>query len=466
MRVLLVKPPGTSDSVQPPLGLAYIAAVLSADGHEVAVLDGLLENMDKRSFQERLWSLQPGLVGFQCLSHDIASVKQLAESTRNYSGDCKVVVGGPHPTCTKHGGLDYFGDLVDYAFRGEAEPGFPMLIKILESGNEQGRDLRTVPGLAYREGGAVRVNAVHRPDLKDLPLPRWDLLKPETYPPSPNAAFFQKWPTAPIITSRGCNHHCSFCAASIISGSKVRYRPIESVLEEIGVLRERGIQEIHIEDDSFTSDRNYVETFCDAISSTFPDLAWACPNGVRIDTLDLELLKLMKKSGCHEVSLGVESGSQRILDRVGKGQTLGEVRAAVEKINKAGMVAIGFFIIGFPGESIEEAEETIRFSLSLPLRRANFMLFRPLPGTGSWVQAGKPLPDTLPPSFAEVSYVPAGWSARGLKKMQRKAFLKFYMRPGAALHLVTDIRSPGHFLWIAKRIFRWMISTGQKGSQS
>lgn len=460
MRVLLVKPSVVSDAVQPNLGLAYLAASLPAE-HAVAILDGVLEPFSESDFERTLAERQPDLVGFQCLTSEVARVRALAGVAHRTRPGTVVVVGGPHPSAMDDGALDELGPDVDFAFRGEAEPGFPALVKALVSGDRSVRRLSRVPGLVFRtRQGAIRQNQPRRTDLSCFPLPRWDLVRPERYPPSPNAAFLQRWPVAPIITSRGCPFDCAFCGASALAGRQVRYRPLQQVLDEIALLLARGVREIHLEDDNFTFDRDYARRFCEAVSRRFPGLSWACPNGARLESLDRELLALMRRSGCHSIGLGIESGSQRMLDRIGKRQSLEDVREAVERVHAAGIAAVGFFIIGLPGETRVEIEATIRLALELPLRRANFMLFTPFPGTRLWSELGEPRPGTAPPSFAEVGYVPAGFTAAELKAAQRRAFLRFYLRPAAAISLLADLRSPRHAYWILRRMLRWMIPRG------
>ena len=187
---------------------------------------------------------------------------------------------------------------------------------------------------------------------------------------------------------------------------------------------------------------------------------WTCPNGVRLNTLDRELLQAMKRSGCYSVSVGIESGSQRILDTMKKGITLQEIRSKVGLIREAGLKPIGFFILGFPSETREEMDMTLRVSQSLGLKRANFMLFHPFPGTEAFraIQERMDRNGLLltAPSYAEVSYVPEGFTVHELKARQRKAFLRFYLRPSMLLSLFCDIRSMRHAYYIFRRIVRWM----------
>jgi anaerobic magnesium-protoporphyrin IX monomethyl ester cyclase len=286
-------------------------------------------------------------------------------------------------------------------------------------------------------------------------------MPPQGFPPSPHAAFYREFPVAPMVASRGCPYPCVYCAGKLTMGKTVRYRSVDNVLEEVRLLLGRyKVREIHLVDDNFTYSKEYVLEFCRKVGEESLKFFWTCPNGVRLNTLDEEILSAMKKAGCYAVAVGVESGSQRVLDNMRKGLTLEEIRSKIGAIRRVGLTPIGFFVLGFPGETRAEMEQTLGFSTSLGLRRANFMLFHPFPGTEvfKWIQKRHQRNGLLltAPSFAEVSYIPEGFSARELKDLQRKAFLRFYLRPGVLLRFIGDIRSIRHAYYISRRTLRWM----------
>jgi radical SAM superfamily enzyme YgiQ (UPF0313 family) len=301
-------------------------------------------------------------------------------------------------------------------------------------------------------------------NLDDLGFPSWDLLKPDQYPLSPHGAFMKNFPIAPITVTRGCPFPCTYCAAHLVSGKRIRSRSVQNVLEEIELLYNKyGIREIHIEDDNFTLNKVFVKEFCNELLERNLDISWACPNGIRLDTLDEEMLDLMKKSGLYVVSVGIESGSARILEAMQKRLTKEKIQDKINLINKAGLEVIGFFIIGYPDETREDILETFKFAESLNLKRANYMIFHPYPGTPitrKLIARGElnlNEQDWEKYILADVVYSPPGISRKQLKNLRRLGFYRFYLRPKILFKLLCEIKSPKHFYIVFKRIFKWLI---------
>jgi radical SAM superfamily enzyme YgiQ (UPF0313 family) len=223
---------------------------------------------------------------------------------------------------------------------------------------------------------------------------------------------------------------------------------------------ERGIREFHMVDDNFTMDTHYAKDFLRALQEERLDISWATPNGIRIDAIDDELLGLMKATGLYLVSLGIESGSDRILGFMKKGFKTDDVRRAVTRIRSSGIDVAGFFIMGFPGETLDDIRATMDFSLELDLIRANFFLYLPLPGTESFNELkrqGKIKMDYSNFYFTSAFYTPDGMTKTQLKGMQRKAFLRFFLRPRIFFKNLLGIKSPRHFLFLLKRFKNWII---------
>ena len=243
------------------------------------------------------------------------------------------------------------------------------------------------------ESGNIVVNKQqHIENLDSLEMPAWNLMGLNSYPKIPPTLLFKKQPFAPISVTRGCPFSCTFCAAHI-HGRKIRSRSIDNVLMEIDLLyRDYGIREFYIVDDNFTADKAMVKKFCSEIINRKYDIAFCNPNGVRLDTLDMEMLTLMKKAGWYYLSVGIESGSQPVLDHMKKRINITLVREKVSIIRKAGLEVYGFFIVGYPTETLEDIKKTVNLALELDLIGANFSCFHPLPGTAIFemlVQNGK-----------------------------------------------------------------------------
>ncbi len=466
MRVLLVKPKSTSDTLLPILGLGYLAAAIR-DQHEVHILNCIVEGKSDHLFGREVRGLRPDIVGIQCYTLDSVITRRYVSIIRQAQPLAKIVLGGPHPSALPESTFDYFK--ADYGFKGDAEKGFSLFCDLIERAGGNGLlsnadELRKIPGLIWQaqQTGLVHVNPLWVPlDMDEIPLPAWDLMPPNFYPMSPHAAFMKNFPVSPMMVSRGCPFDCTFCASFITKGRQVRYRSIDNVIEEIKLLiSDYGIKEIQFIDDNFTLKRSYVRDLCQRIIDEKLEFSWCCPNGVRLDTLRPKMLGLMKQAGCYSLSVGIESGSQRVLDFTKRDTAKRMIRSRVEMINEAGIDTVGFFILGFPTETPIEMEETIQFALSLDLERANFMNYHPFPGTESWhylKHAGEL--DRVNPhsqSFAEVAYVPRGMTRSKLKSYQRQAFLRFYLRPRQLKGLVGGIKNFEHGWFVLKRIARWM----------
>lgn len=461
MKTLLIKPHNLSDHIQPSLGLGYLATACRNADHEVALLDCIKEGLKADYLIEKIIDLNPGVLGIQCYTFDIKFVKHILESVKAINKKMITVIGGPHPSAAPEKTFEYFGDSLDFAFVGEAEKSLPRLLARLDG--QQDINLSDIDGLAWREDGKVRVNPqAFVEDLDSLGMPSWDLIAPEQYPESQHGAFFKKYPIAPVMFTRGCPYPCTFCAGNIVSGKKIRKHSVDFMLKQIKYLYDvHGIREFHVVDDNFTFDKEYVKEFLRRFMALNLDMTWATPNGVRLDSLDGEILDLMKASGMYLISLGIESGSDRMLKIMKKRTTVDKIRSGIDLIRSKDIDIAGFFIMGFPGESKEDIMKTIRFSLELDLIRANYFTYLPFPGSTSYkeLEASGEL-DSMNWDrfyFMNASYVPEGMSKAQLKTLQKMAFMRFYFRPRIFWKNLSEVKNLNHFKFLAKRFFHWMI---------
>ena len=459
MKILLVKPYNLSDHIQPSLGLGYLATAVRKD-HDVRILDCIKEKIDIDKLSGRIRRYDPDVIGFQCYTFDLKFVNDALIAAKRTKPEVITIVGGPHPSALPDEMMRLFSKSLDYAFIGEAEIGLPKLLNALEHGRKTFRD---IPGLVWREGEEVHKNAPSLvDDLDSLGMPAWDLIHPEKYPESQHGAFFKNFPIAPIMVTRGCPFPCTFCAGKVVSGRKIRKRSIQNVLDEIVRLnKDFGIKEFHIIDDNFTMDTKFAKDLLRRLKDLELGMSWAVPNGVRMDTLDEELLKLMKETGLYLISLGIESSSARVLRNMKKGLTIAKIRECVKRINDAGIDVAGFFIVGYPGETVSSILKTIRLSTELKLVRANFFTYLPFPGSESYtlLKASGQLEgiDWDHFYFMNATYVPKGMTRRQLKWLQRLAFASFYLRPRIILYQLKSIKSVKHFMFLARRFFRWVV---------
>ncbi len=459
LKILLVKPHSLSDHIQPPLGLAYIASSV-AGRHQVAILDMLKTPLSDGDFRRYIARGKYDLVGFQCYTHELRSVARLARIVKLESKRITTIAGGPHPTLLPAESMEYFGESVDFLLRGEGDEIFPLFVDRIEEGGDPGR----LPGMVCKAGGKLHVNdkTEYVKDLDRIPMPSWELIAPQTYPPAQHGAFFRRFPIAPVITTRGCPFSCNFCSAPVLCGQAVRFRSPESVLREIRALySDFRIREFHIIDDNFTINRNHARAVLLKIIESGLRISLALPNGIRIETVDESLLALMKKAGVYSISLGLESGSDRVLELMNKKSTIEKNEEKIGLIKKAGIDMAAFFIMGFPGETEDDIRRTIDYSLRLPLLRANYGYFTPLPGTPIYHELEEKGElnkiDLRNSGYMAASYTPQGMTRKTLKKLQRKAFLRFFLRPQILFRHLLLVKSFRHLLYLAKRLYHWML---------
>ena len=461
MDILLVFPFSRTHYSVPPLGLGYLATALRKGGFDVQVLDCTRERLGAEAFRRRVAELQPRVVGFQTFSYDFHAVQADLEIVKEVNPSIVTVVGGAHPSGAPLETLEQM-TAADYAFRGEAEHGLPLLVRSCL--RNEAIDLRTIPGLVWREDGEVHLNEVgFIDDLDSLGQPSWDRLDPRAYQFAPQGVFLESPPVAPISTSRGCPFQCTYCAGKTLTGTNIRKRSIPLVLDEVEFLyHDYGIREIHIVDDNFTMFRDRVVEFCDGLQERHLKIHFTFPNGVRIDTLDRELLQVLKQAGCYSMIVGVESGSDRVLKDMKKSLTTETIRQGVALIKEAGIDVSGFFILGYPTETREDMLRTIAFSQSLGLDAAHFSNFLPLPGTEATEmlrQQGKlPELDWSQLFYSKTAFVPEGMTAADLKRLQRQAYLGFYLRPSVLWKLRGKIKSWHHVGAIARRLRDYLFS--------
>ena len=458
MNITLIQPYFDSHIVAPPLGLGYLAAALKKAGHSVTIIDCVLKDIAIDALPRVVGGGFPDIIGLSIYSNYYTEARQAINALRSHL-DAPIVIGGPHVSALPDFSLTDTG--ADFAIVGEGEDSFVRLVTMLEA---KGSDYGSIPGVYYfdRKNKSVVKNPErrYREDISSLSWPAWDLLRPDRYPPAPHGALYRRFPVAPVITTRGCVYNCLFCGACAIWGKEIRRRNHVEIVDEIEYLtKEFNIREIQFEDDNITFFKEHVYDLCNEIIRRKIDIVWSCPNGVRVDTIDKEMLKVMKASGCYLLSFGIESGSQEILDAMGKRLRLDLVRDVITLVKRSGIETWGFFIIGLPGETRTTARKTIDFARSLPLDRAQFCNFTPLPGTrifDDWTK-GKRLSEIAwsDLNFSNKSlYSTPGLSSDEINALQRQAFRAFYLRPRILLKIVLKIKI-GQIKWLIKRILAY-----------
>ena len=344
-----------SSSSYMPLGIAYIAAVLRDFGHRVTCIDSGCYN--EESILNKIEKNDTEIVGISFLTAYFLKAKKLGKHIKKSYPNIPIVVGGPHPSILP---LEMIKeDWVDFVVIGEGEK---TMLDLIE-GLEKNGNLHQVDGLVFKQNGHVIKNKPRKPieNLDNIPFPARDLLDIENYlycaPEFPLPA-----PSLHIATGRGCPFRCIFCkpCEDILFGKKHRKRSIDNIIEEIKHLVEKyNIRGLNIADDMI--EKRYLEELCDRImkENLHKKLSIRVQN--RADLLDETLVKKLKKSGCCTISIGLESGSQKILDFLRKDIKVEKIEDAIKMCKKVGvMVAVGV-MIGTPTETIEDLRKTVNF---------------------------------------------------------------------------------------------------------
>jgi radical SAM superfamily enzyme YgiQ (UPF0313 family) len=427
MKVCLISPPYNSavksvvGASPPPLGLAYIASMLR-QSHEVKIIDSNILNYTIGDVERELRSFNPDVVGITSVTSSIYEAYKVAETAKRIREDCIVILGGPHASFMPRQSMEEC-KYIDVIVRGEGEETARELIENIEKGSS----LNEVRGITFRRGNEV-IETEPRPFIKnidDIPFPSRDLLPMHLYK-------FNGVKYTTMLTSRGCPFKCSFCSSSRLFGGYWRGRSPENVLEEMKIIYEEyGIRNIEFIDDTFTLNQERAEKICDGIVEQGWDISWGASS--RVDTLSKKLAEKMKKAGCWIIYLGIESGSQKILDAIGKRITLEQVRKAVKILKDSGIQVLGSFIIGFLQDTKETIKETIKFAKSLNLDYAQFSILTPYPGTPIFDYAKRNnmlLTEDWSKYTAIEPIVKIGEvSEKEIKALLRKAYITFYLRP-------------------------------------
>ncbi len=366
----------------PPLGLALLASILERAGYRVKILDGNAELLSDDGLLRRLEGIKadsgaPGWIGITSSTNTFPVALRISGLARRIFPDANIVLGGVHATVFPEEALAT--PTVDFVVRGEGEAALLSLLR--------GEPPGTIPGIAFREQDRIVRTPERRSftDLGTLPLPAYHLLPMQLYRPALGS--HRRLPAIGIVISRGCPGRCTFCYGHHL-GRVTRYRPVASVIEEIRLLQsDWGIREISFYDDTFTARPRYVVDLCEAILAAQLDLTWSCFS--RVDAVSEALLHLMKRSGCHQICFGIESGSEEILKAIHKRISLPRARQALAWTRRAGIETRATFMLGNPGETTQTLEQTLRLALELDPDIALFNITTPFPGTEMYTWADK-----------------------------------------------------------------------------
>ncbi|MBI9076267.1 MAG: cobalamin-dependent protein [Desulfatibacillum sp.] len=431
-----------------PMGLAYLAASLEERGAEVGIYDGFAS--PGLSLVEKAALFQPQVVGISCLTPTADALKTMAPALRMAVPGVKIVLGNIHATLFARELMEQ--DLADYVIHGEGEKAIQALDDCLEGriGPED------VPGLSYLNNGSVCTNPPGSPvqDLDALPLPAWHLFDLDRYQTPPLFAFKKR--LLPILASRGCPFRCYFCAQNVMSPT-LRKRNMVKVADEIETVHNKtGVDLFWFCDAIFPLTRQDAKIFCREMTSRglHKKIQWITET--RVDLVDRPLLRMLKQAGLSMVLFGLESGDQEVLARIKPGVDLDAGKQAVAAARAEGVTTLGLFMLGLPGETRQTMEKTIAFARGISLDFAKFNRAVPYPGSRFFdeIYRGRDMPpwelfssNYEPRNGEGIVYTPRGVTDQELIRLHKRAFFRFYVRPGLiARHLAGGRISPWNML--------------------
>lgn len=384
-----------------PIGITSLGTFLRQKGHDVVVYDADVndgpDNMDYsllpehypkylasfenashpvwKEVRETIAKINPDIVGISIWTTFAASAFHVAKICKELVPTCKVVMGGPHATAKADEILKISSD-VDYVVKGDGELTMHELARRISSDSNA---VSSIPGLSFRDNNTI----IHNPqqpsdsDLKLFPFPDRSLLMNEDRYTSEDMGL--------IMSSRGCPFACSYCATHT---KRVNYRPVEHVVEEIKqVINSYGTRQFSFKDDSFTVNKRRIAEFCSKLLADKLKISWEC--NTRVDLISESLLAQMKKAGCNSIKVGVESGSEQVLKKMNKGITHNQVRAAAKMLKKAGIHWTSYFMMGIPGESVDDVYKTLELMYEIEPDFASISVYEPFPETALFAEGIK-----------------------------------------------------------------------------
>ena len=466
------------ETVAMPLGLAYVAAYLQeTTDYKIEILDCHIEGIDtvkregsvkivglsEEEIKDRIRRLHPDIVGVS--AHGTPSTRvhhRITRIVKEIDPEIKVIFGGVHASIEWKRVLH--DKNVDAVVIGEGEISFAEVCKAVE----RGRSFDGIRGVAWRSGEHIVLNQPRSliKDLDSLPLPARHLLNVTKYLEGQRREmennYNVRYPALSMISSRGCPFRCAFCSFHIIYGQRFRPRSASKVVDEMEILIEKyGAREIQFMDDNITVQKKRVHQICDEILARKLEVRWCAPSGIDIRTLDEDLLKKMKKSGCYRLLFGIETGDPETRKYIEKHHNIAQAKCVVRSANHLGFWTAASYMIGFPYEKLDNIKNTFDLAKSLGTDFAVFNIATPYPKTKlydtcireSLIDANfwrknymSPATGGLPTLYLSASEV------KNLIAIGYSQFIRAKLKPTAVLSIVQKIRSSEDLKYALKMI--------------
>jgi len=450
MKILLINPPSTNEILScnpeiiktergfdPPLGLLYIAGYLKKySDHQLKIIDAQIEKLTYSQLKSEIKNYCPDIVGISAMTFTLLDVIKTINAAKSACPNSKIVIGGVHPLIYPNESINLAG--VDFLVLGEGEKTFLDLVNNFYNYEK----LKSIPGLVFKKNGEL-INTGVVPfitNLDELPFPARELTPYKKY----FSLLAKKDPITTMFTSRGCPYKCIFCDRPTM-GKNFRARSAKNVVDEMEHCLKLGINEIFIYDDTFTVNQKRVIEICEEILKRKLKFNWDIR--ARVNTVNEQMLKLLKKAGCQRIHYGVEAGTDKILKVLKKNITLEQTLHAFKITRQAGIDTLAYFMIGAPTETKEDILETIRFAKKLKPDYVQITLLTPFPATELYQK-------TLDEGIFESDY----W--REFARNPQPGFVTKYWTKELALNEINELLSHAYkqfYLrpsYIAKRIFK------------
>ncbi len=419
----------------PPLSLAWVAAIAEKASHEATIIDARTLRLTPAEVLKQLKAFKPDLLGFMMTTYmfreTLAWAAYLKENLK-----VPVVLGGYNLRVYPKESL--MNGVADYGVVNSAYYTLPRLLEELEGG----RHFNDVPGLVYKNNGKIRITPPYSAmeNFDDYPNPARHLLPNDLYAEFPT----ERRNFTVMVTSKGCPMGCTFCEAG-----RTPYNPRSplTVVDEMQECVDKyDIHEIDIFDYEFLINRERSLAILKEIQRRKLDMIWACR--ARIDSVDEDVLREMKKAGCNRIYFGIESGVQETLDLIDKKITLEQIRKTIRLTKRFGIRALGFFLIGCPGETKETIKQTLKFAKQLDVDYIQFSKLTAKPLTPLWKdlvkETGKDYWRDYILGLTEEKVLPRPWTEltnSEIDFLTKKAYLSYHRRPGFLLRSTFKCKS-------------------------
>ncbi len=426
----------------PPIGLMYVAAALEKAGFKVQMLDNYLMKKSLEEIKQLITEVNPGIVGITCGSATYPRCVETSRAIKQVKPDCKIVVGGWHASYMPDSLLA--NPEIDYVVMGEGERAISELAATIVNGNEKAA--ASIAGVAVKRNGEnIKNPPKYIENMDEIPYPARHLLPLELY--DRTIEYLDAKPADVMSISRGCVYNCGFCETRKLWGNICRGFSPKRVIGEIQDLQSKyGTKGIYFINDNFTLRKEKTTELCNLMLENKLDLEWVCDT--RVDLVNNELLALMSKAGCKTIWFGVESASQKILQRIGRNTSPQEVETAFKLCRKNGIKTACSFMLGLPDETLKDMEDSLKFAKKLNPDWCQFNTFIAYPDSrlynellekGNYVKLDEFL---LSVKTEEFDY-------DSLMMVQRRFFKEFHMTPR---QILKRIRREGAVNFAKRRL--------------